>query len=107
MLGRWQSLLVSRNMFEIISWSFTDSKIEKVLNNNLDCVNIKNPISSELSQLRTSLIYNLLSTIQKNINKNVNNFAVFELDFFIELIHLNKKSLFGIRTGSLFEKELA
>jgi len=101
-----KSLLVSRNMFEIISWSFTDSKIEKVLNNNLDCVNIKNPISSELSQLRTSLICNLLSTIQKNINKNVNNFAVFELGPIFHRTDSFKQEEFvcGIRSGSLFEK---
>ena len=67
MLGECLKVFVSRNMFEIISCPFTDSKIEKVLNNNLDCVNIRNPISSELSQLRTSLICNLLSTIQKNL----------------------------------------
>ena len=101
-----KSLLVSRNMFEIISWSFTDSKIEKVLNNNLDCVNIKNPISTELSQLRTSLICNLLSTIQKNINKNVNNFAVFELGPIFHRTDSFKQEEFvcGIRSGSLFEK---
>ena len=101
-----KSLLVSRNMFEIISWSFTDSKIENILSNNLNGVNIKNPISSELSQLRTSLICNLLSTIQKNINKNINNFAVFELGPIFHRTDSFKQEEFvcGIRTGSLFEK---
>ena len=101
-----KSLLVSRNMFEIISWSFTDSKIEKILNNNLNGVNIKNPISSELSQLRTSLICNLLSTIQKNINKNINNFSVFELGpIFHRTNSFNQEEFVcGIRSGFLFEK---
>ena len=60
-----KQLLVSRNMFEIISWSFTDKKIENTLKNTSNPIEIKNPISSELSLLRSSLVGNLLITAQK------------------------------------------
>ena len=66
-----KQLLVSRNMFEIISWSFTDKKIEDILKNVDNPIKINNPISSELSFLRSSLIGNLLVTIKKNINRNI------------------------------------
>tara|TARA_B100000287_G_scaffold428120_1_gene478964 strand:+ start:1995 stop:4391 length:2397 start_codon:yes stop_codon:yes gene_type:complete len=74
-----KKLLVSRNIFEVITWSFTDEKIEKFFNNSKDFLKIKNPISSELSCLRSSLLSNIVFSIQKNIDKNFNNFSFFEL----------------------------
>ena len=40
---------------------------------------ITNPISSELSCMRSNLLPNIISAIKKNINKNFVNFSFFEL----------------------------
>ena len=42
----------------MISWSFTDKKIEDTLKNTSSPIEINNPISSELSFLRSSLVGN-------------------------------------------------
>ena len=74
-----KKLLVSRNFFEIITWSFTDEKIHKLFDETESFLKIRNPISSELSCMRSNLLPNIISAIKKNINKNLNNFSFFEL----------------------------
>ena len=74
-----KKMLVSRNIFEIITWSFTDEKIQKLFGEKDNFLSITNPISSELSCMRSNLLPNIISAIKKNINKNFNNFSFFEL----------------------------
>ena len=74
-----KKLLVSRNIFEIITWSFTDEKIQKLFGETEKFLKITNPISSELSCMRTNLLPNIISALKKNINKNFDNFSFFEL----------------------------
>merc|ERR1712093_529778 len=72
-------LLVSRNITEIISWSFANEDVENLLMNNEKTIKIQNPISSDLSSLRSNLVGNLLLVVKKNLKKNVNNISLFEL----------------------------
>ncbi len=74
-----KKMLVSRNIFEIITWSFTDEKTQKLFGEKDNFLNITNPISSELSCMRSNLLPNIISAIKKNINKNFDNFSFFEL----------------------------
>ena len=101
-----KQLLVSRNMFETISWSFTDKKIEDILKNVDNPIKINNPISSELSFLRSSLIGNLLVTIKKNINRNISNASIFEVGpvFYEDKSYKQEEYVSGIRTGFFYEK---
>ena len=101
-----KQLLVSRDMFEMISWSFTDKKIEDILKNTTNPIEINNPISSELSCLRSSLVGNLLMTIQKNVNRNLSNFSVFEVGpvFLDSESYQQEEYASGIRAGFFYEK---
>ena len=74
-----KKLLVSRNIFEIITWSFTNEKTQKLFGESENFLKITNPISSELSCMRSSLLPNIISATKKNINKNFKNFSFFEL----------------------------
>lgn len=73
-----RELLVSKNIMEIISWTFVNKKWESYLGAK-KILELENPISSELSCLRSNLIGGLLNLISKNNNKNVNNISVFEI----------------------------
>ena len=73
-----KKLLVSRNIFEIITWSFTNEKTQKLFGESENFLKITNPISSELSCMRSSLLPNIISATKKNINKNFKNFSFFE-----------------------------
>ena len=74
-----RTLLVSRNITEIISWSFANEKIEKLLSARSDIIKIQNPISTELSCLRSNLVGNLLTVIKNNTKKYSKNISIFEL----------------------------
>ena len=101
-----KKLLVSRNIFEIITWSFTDEKIQKLFGEMDNLVKITNPISSELSCMRSNLLPNIISAIKKNINKNFDNFSFFELG----PVFLGKESdeqfdnICVVRSGKINEK---
>ena len=93
-------------MFEIISWSFTDKKIENTLKNTSNPIEIKNPISSELSLLRSSLVGNLLITAQKNINRNFANPSIFEVGpvFYEGESYEQEEYVCGLRAGFFMKK---
>ena len=54
-------------------------KLRNFLVNQKTFLKITNPISSELSCMRSSLLPNIISAKKKNINKNFKNFSFFEL----------------------------
>ena len=70
--------LVSRNITEIINWSFSNEKWELFLNNKHP-IQIENPISSDLSVLRSNLVAGLFDVIKKNYNRGNKNLSIFEL----------------------------
>ena len=72
-------MLVSRGVFETITWSFTDCSLETLIRGNENLLKIKNPISSDLSCLRSSLLPNLFNVIRKNNNKDIEDLAIFEI----------------------------
>ena len=99
-------LLVSRGMMEIISWTFIDEKWEDLLNDSPNKIKIKNPISTDLSCLRSNLLGNLLSALEKNYNKNIQNLSIFEIGpvFFGNKPGQQLEHICGLRSGKLFEK---
>ncbi len=101
-----RELLVSRNIMETISWSFANKKWEEQLGNKDSIIEISNPISTELSCLRSNLVGGLLNLINKNNNKDVNNISVFEIGpvFYGIRPGEQKDSLTVIRSGKAFDK---
>lgn len=71
--------LVNCGLMELITWSFVDEKFEDIINSEQEKIKITNPISSELSCLRSSLIINLLSAIIKNFKRGYKKLGFFEI----------------------------
>ena len=61
-----QRALASKGYFEAVTWSFTDSKIDKQFSKGEKEILILNPISSELDVLRRSIFSNLSIHLKKN-----------------------------------------
>ncbi|HOQ32994.1 MAG TPA: hypothetical protein PLA12_10840, partial [Candidatus Hydrogenedens sp.] len=64
-----RTLLVHKGLTECYSWTFSNPEIMQQLNfpeNYLNMVVLQNPLSKNLSTMRTSIIPNLLTTVQKN-----------------------------------------
>ncbi len=71
-------IIASRGYVETVSWSFTSNELSN-LGDAKDSVKIKNPISSDLDTMRTSLIPNIISAINSNLNRLFYNGKIFEV----------------------------
>ena len=70
--------LVTSGYHEIISFSFVDQAIESLLNPKHDSKVLANPISQELSVMRSSIWPGLIKTAQYNLNRQQNRIRLFE-----------------------------
>lgn len=71
--------LVSRGYREVITYSFVDPKVHATLFPQVDAVVLKNPISADMSTMRTSLLPGLLQTLIYNLNRQQTSARLFEV----------------------------
>ena len=74
-----QRSIASKGFLETITWSFTDSKINKLFLENKKEVYIVNPISSDLNVLRNSIFSNLIIDLNKNLDRGFKDISLFEI----------------------------
>ncbi len=74
-----QRSVASKGYFETVTWSFTDSKINKLFKENLKEIKIVNPISSDLDVLRSSIFSNLTFYLKKNLDRGFKDISLFEI----------------------------
>lgn len=75
-----RTALAARGLQECITWSFMNSKVANLFGSNDNpALALTNPISSELSQMRPSLLPNLIEAAQKNADHGNSNAALFEV----------------------------
>jgi phenylalanyl-tRNA synthetase beta chain len=77
-LTRVQDLLIDRGYHEAINYSFTSAKLQKAIVPQLEPLSLLNPISSELSVMRTSLWPGLLNVLRYNQQRQQLNCRLFE-----------------------------
>jgi phenylalanyl-tRNA synthetase beta chain len=103
-LERVQDLLVDKGYQEAITYSFVDEEIQALIAPNQTVVRLQNPISSELSVMRTSLWCGLLRAALYNTNRQQNRVRLFEtgLRFVVENgVTQQQKMLAGLALGSV------
>ena len=74
-----QRSLASKGYMEIVTWSFTDSKIDKQFAKGEKEIQIYNPISSDLDVLRRSIFSNLAIYLKKNQDRGYEDLSLFEV----------------------------
>ena len=74
-----QRSVASKGYYETITWSFTDSRINDMLKDEKQSVEIVNPISSDLNVLRSSIFSNLLFYLKKNLDRDIKDISLFEI----------------------------
>lgn len=77
-LRRLRDILITRDYHEVITYSFVDQKTQSLLNPKMEPISLLNPISKELSQMRTSLWPGLLNTFLYNQNRQQTRVRIFE-----------------------------
>jgi len=103
-----RDILVERGYHEAISYSFVDPKWQAAIDPDLTPVKLANPISSDLSVMRTSIWPGLLRAMQHNLNRQQPRVRLFETGLtFVkqegELVQNAKIS--GAITGTLVSEQ--
>lgn len=71
-------LLVDIGYSEAITYSFVDEKSASLLSDTQDTVKLMNPLSAELSVMRTSLLPSLAKALTHNTNRQQHNVRLYE-----------------------------
>ncbi|HEU4838930.1 MAG TPA: phenylalanine--tRNA ligase subunit beta, partial [Micavibrio sp.] len=75
-----RSALAARGLYECVTWSFMKKDLAQLFGSNDNpALALTNPISSELSQMRPSILPNLIEAAQKNADRGYANTALFEV----------------------------
>ena len=102
------SLLSANGMVEVISWSFMNEKTASDFSLINDKLRLINPISSELSYMRPSIIPNLMTIAKYNQDRTIENISIFECGkiFINQTPEGQKETIAGIRIGSICQKDV-
>jgi phenylalanyl-tRNA synthetase beta chain len=71
--------LAARGLIEAVTYSFMDSVSADLFGGCADTVRLVNPISSDLSVMRPSILPNLLAAVARNQARAIDNPALFEV----------------------------
>ena len=74
-----QRAVANKGYLEAVTWSFTDSRIDKQFSQGKKEIEITNPISSDLNVLRRSIFSNLIIYLKKNQDRGYLDISLFEI----------------------------
>ena len=77
-LNRIRHQLVSRGWFEAITYSFVDAGLQGQLDTTQDPIELANPLSSDMSVMRTTIWTGLLNSLIYNLNRQQDQVRLFE-----------------------------
>lgn len=107
----WQvrRALCARGLDEAMSMSFLDEKTTHLFGGGNPSIKILNPVSTELSDMRPSLLPNLIYAVQRNYDRAQHNVNLFEVGKQFKDIGEEGELLVaaGVRTGQTSHKHWA
>ncbi len=74
-----QRAVANKGYLESVTWSFTDSSIDKFFSQGKKEIKITNPISTDLDVLRRSIFSNLIIYLKKNQDRGYLDLSLFEI----------------------------
>ncbi|MEY4588320.1 MAG: hypothetical protein RL497_396 [Pseudomonadota bacterium] len=94
--------LVSRGFQEVITYSFIDPKLHQVFFPEQPAVLLQNPISADMSSMRTSLVPGLVATLKSNLNRQQTRAKLFEtgLTFVSDTGYTQSEKIAGLIYGA-------
>ncbi len=107
-IDRIKDLLVDRGYQEAITYSFVDEEIQQSVAPHDEVIRLKNPISSDLSVMRSTLWSGLLKAALYNVNRQQNRVRLFEtgLRFFYKDGKMHQQPMLaGLALGSVFAEQ--
>ncbi|PIT02647.1 phenylalanyl-tRNA synthetase subunit beta [Bradyrhizobium nitroreducens] len=76
---RARRALASRGIIEAVTWSFITKAAAELFGGGQRELEVANPIASDLSDMRPTLLAGLIGAAQANANRGVNDVALFEV----------------------------
>jgi phenylalanyl-tRNA synthetase beta chain len=77
-LSEARRVLVQRGYSEVVTYSFVDPALQAKFSGGQRALALENPISSELAELRLSLLPGLVATLIQNVARQVDRVKIFE-----------------------------
>ena len=77
-INRLRDVLVDRGYYEAITYSFVSPELLQILDPNQPSLALTNPISSDMSVMRTRLLPGLIQALRHNLNRQQNKVRLFE-----------------------------
>jgi len=105
---RIKSAFVDLGYQEVITYSFVDAQTEKLLNPDYQAMSLANPLSSELSTMRTTLWGGLLQAVSHNHRRQQPRVRIFETGLvFIPMVSglEQRQRIAGAVSGSLLPEQ--
>jgi phenylalanyl-tRNA synthetase beta chain len=107
-IDRVKDLLVDRGYQEAITYSFVDEDIQKIVMPDDEPIRLKNPISSEMAVMRTTLWCGLLKAALYNTNRQQSRVRLFESG--LRFVQQNgqthqQKMLAGLVLGAAYSEQ--
>jgi len=105
--------LVNRGYFEAITYSFIDPKWQQILDPLRTTISLANPLSSEMSVMRTSILPGLINALKHNVNRQQTRVRLFETGLcFIPdseksgIDHIRQEPMFaGVICGDIYHEQ--
>jgi len=77
-LQRIQDLLLDEGYQEAITYSFVDPKVQDLFKGKVNAINLANPISADMAEMRTNLWTGLATAVAYNLNRQQPGAKLFE-----------------------------
>jgi len=77
-LRRMRQRLVDRGYQEVVTYSFIDPALQKRFSPSQTAIALSNPLASDMSVMRTSLLPGLVETLKYNLNRQQERVQIFE-----------------------------
>jgi len=99
--------LVSRGYQEVITYSFISEKYQDLLDPSAEKITLSNPISADMSTMRSSLWAGLLQTVESNQRRGHTDARFFEIGLCFGGVNADEQSnkLAGVISGNRFDAQ--
>jgi phenylalanyl-tRNA synthetase beta chain len=78
-VNRIRDLMVDRGYYEAVTYSFVSPELQDILDPGRQTLPLANPISSDMSVMRTRLLPGLVQALQHNLNRQQTRVRLFEI----------------------------
>ena len=99
--------LVNRGYQEVITYSFVSEQYQDLIDPSAKKITLSNPISADMSTMRSSLWAGLLQTVESNQRRGHTNARFFEIGLCFDGIKAEEQSqkIAGVITGNRFDDQ--